>query len=73
MESAVMVCMPNTVLTKVRGDGDYVQFSKLRREVYQNLSAVSMTYGAPNDGHLDLVMTDVKYLVRTGVHYAVTN
>ena len=71
MESAVMARMPNAVLAKVREEGDYVQFLKLRKEVYQNLSAVSMTYGAPNDGHLDLVMTDVKYLVRTGVHYAV--
>ena len=34
MESAVMARMPNTILTKVRGDGDYVQFEKLQKEVY---------------------------------------
>ena len=60
MESAVMARMPNTVLTKVKGDGDYVQFAKLRKEVYQNLSAVSTTYGAPDNGHLGLGMNDVK-------------
>ena len=64
--------MPNADLTKVRGDGDYTQFSKFRKEVYQNLSAVSTTYGAPNDGQLGLGMTDTKYFFRTGVHYVVT-
>ena len=60
MESAVMLCMPNTVLTEVRGDGDYAQFGKLRKEVYQNLSSVSTSYGAPNNGHLGLGMTNAK-------------
>ena len=60
MESAVMVCMRNTVLTEVRGDGDYVQFGKLRKEVYQNLSSASTSYGAPNNGHLGLGMTNAK-------------
>ena len=71
MESAVMTRMPNAVLTKVRGDGYYIQFAKLRKEVYQNLSSVSTTYGAPNCGHLGLGMTDAKYLVRNVVHYVV--
>ena len=71
MKSAVMVRTPNTVLTKVRGNGDYVQFAKLRKEVYQNLSAVTKTYSAPNDGHLVLGMTNAKLFVRTGVHYVV--
>ena len=52
--------MPNAVLTKVRGDGYYVQFAKLQKDVYQNLSAVSTTYGAPDDGQLGLEMTDAK-------------
>ena len=60
MESAVMARMSNSVLTKVRGDGDYTQFAKLRKEVHQNLSAVSTTYSSPDDGHLGLGMTDVK-------------
>ena len=71
MESAVMARMPNAVLTKVRGDGDYMQFAKLRKEEYQNLSAVSTTYGAPDDGQLGLGMTDAKYFICTGVHYVV--
>ena len=71
IESAVMARMPNAVLTKVRGDGDYVKLAKLRREFYQNLSAVSTTYGAPDNGPLGLGMTDAKYFVRAGVHYAV--
>ena len=66
-----MARMPNAVLTKVRGDGDYVQFAKLRKEVYKNLSAVSTTYGAPDNGHLGPVMNDVKYSVRIGAHCAV--
>ena len=40
MEYSIMSRMPNTVLTKARGDGEYVQFIKLRKEVYQNLSAI---------------------------------
>ena len=71
MESAVMVRMPNSVLTKSRGDGDYVQSEKLRKEVDQNLSAVSTTYSAPNNCHLCLGMTDTKYFVCNGVHYIV--
>ena len=71
MESAVMARMPNSVLTKLRGDGDYVQFVTLWKEVYQNLSAVSTTYGAPDNGHLGLGMTDAKYFFCTGVHYVV--
>ena len=66
-----MMRMPNTAFTKVRGDGDYVQFSRFLKEVYQNLSAVCTTYSAPNDGHLCLGMNDVKYFVCTGVHYVV--
>ena len=31
-----------------------------------------MTYGAPDDGHLGLWMTNTKYVVRTDVHYVVT-
>ena len=31
MESAVMARMPNAFLTKVREEGDYVQFAKLRK------------------------------------------
>ena len=71
MESAIMARMPNTVLTKIRGDGDYMQFTKLQKEVYQNLSAVSMTYGATGNGDLSQGMTDAKYFVRTGAHYVV--
>ena len=72
MELAVMACMPTSVLTKVRGDGDYVQFAKMRKLVYQNLSAVSSTYSDRNYGHLGLGITNTKYFVRTGVHYVVT-
>ena len=71
MEPAVMAWTTNAILTKVRGDGDYMQFEKLRKEVYQNLSAVSTAYVAPDDSHLGLGMTDAKYFVRTGVHYVV--
>ena len=69
MESVVMARMPNVVLTKVREDGDYVQFTKLRKEVYQSLRAVSTTYGAPGYDYRGLGMTDAKYFFRTGVHY----
>ena len=71
MESAIMARTPNAVLTKVRGDSDYVQFSKVGKKVYQKLSAVSTTYGAPKDFHLGLGMTDAKYFVCTGVDYVV--
>ena len=66
-----MTRMPNAVLTKVRGEGDYVKFTKLRKEVYQNISAVSTTYIAPDDGYLGLGTTDAKYSICTGVHYVV--
>ena len=39
--------------------------------MYQNLSAVSTTYGDPNDGHLGLGTTAAKYSVRPGAHYVV--
>ena len=66
-----MAQMPDAVLTKLRGDGDYVQFTELRKEFYQNLSAVSTTCCDPKDGHLGLGMTDAEYFVRTGVHYVI--
>ena len=71
IESAVMSRIPNSVLTKVRGDRDYVKFAKLQKEVYKNLSAISTTYDAPDDGHLGLGMNNAKYFVCTGVHYVV--
>ena len=60
MESGVMARIPNAILATVRGDRDYVQFAKLRKEVYKNLSVASTTYGAPYYGHLSLGMTDAK-------------
>ena len=71
LEAAVLARMSNTVLTKVWGDGDYTQFSKLRKEVLQNLSVVPSPYGAANGGHLGLGMFDVKYTLCTGQTYNV--
>ena len=39
-EAIVLAKMPHTSLTKIRDDGDYVQLYKLRKEAYQNLSAI---------------------------------
>ena len=46
-------------------------FQNLRKEVNQNLNTFSTTYDAPNNGHLVLGITDTKYFVSTGLHYAV--
>ena len=70
MESAVMARMPNAVLAKVRGDGDYVKFVKFRKEAYQNISSISTIYGSPNGIQLGLGITDMKYFFCTGIHYA---
>ena len=71
MGAVVLKRMPNTILTEVRGDGDYIKFATFRKEVYQNLSAISTTYSAPKYGHLGLGMTDTRYFVRSGVNYFV--
>ena len=71
MESVIMERMPNAILTKVRVDGDYVKFAKLQKEVYKNLSAVSTTYGGPDDGHFSLGMTNTKYFARNIVRYVI--
>ena len=70
-EAIVLAKMPHTSLTKIRGDGDYVQLYKLRKEAYQNLSAIPCPYGKEGDGHLGLAMPPAQYLMRTGQAFIV--
>ncbi len=55
-EAVVLAKMPHATLTKIRGDGDYVQLYQLRKEAYRNLSSIPCPYGQEGDGHLGLEM-----------------
>eukprot|EP00957_Ditylum_brightwellii_P147619 11242108-Ditylum_brightwellii.AAC.1 len=57
--------MPYKTLTKVNDDPNYVELSKLCREVYQNCAAVNSTLNG-NIGHLRLVMPPADYTARNG-------
>ena len=58
-EMAALAKIPYKTLTKVSEDPNYVELSKLRREVYQNCAAVHSTQNG-NNGHLGLVMDPAK-------------
>eukprot|EP00957_Ditylum_brightwellii_P033652 2550983-Ditylum_brightwellii.AAC.1 len=53
------------ILTKVNEDPNYVELSKLRREVYRNFAAVHSALNG-NMGHLGLVMPPADYAARNG-------
>ena len=62
-ETAVLAKMPHETLTKVTGDGYYIQLQQARKQVYQNLSAVPSTYGTGTYGHLGIGMAPGQYLI----------
>eukprot|EP00957_Ditylum_brightwellii_P037105 2809013-Ditylum_brightwellii.AAC.1 len=62
-EAAVLAKMPFKTLSKVGEDPDYVEVSKLRREVYQNCAAIPSLLNG-NNGHLGLVMHVADYAMR---------
>ena len=43
-EEDVLVKIPHETLSKVTGDGDYLQLQLARTQVYQNLSAAPSAY-----------------------------
>eukprot|EP00957_Ditylum_brightwellii_P190274 14483434-Ditylum_brightwellii.AAC.2 len=51
--------------SKVSNDPNYIEFSKLRREVYCNGAAMYSSLNK-NYGHLGLVMAVTEYTVRNG-------
>ena len=62
-EAAVLAKMPYKELTKVNEDPNYVELSKLRREVYRNCAAVHSSLNG-NMGHLGLSMPNAEYQTR---------
>eukprot|EP00957_Ditylum_brightwellii_P101154 7708842-Ditylum_brightwellii.AAC.1 len=63
-EAAVLAQMLLKTLSKVGEDPNYIEFSKLQREVYQNCAAVMSSLNG-NNGHLGLVMPAAQYTVST--------
>eukprot|EP00957_Ditylum_brightwellii_P197133 15019591-Ditylum_brightwellii.AAC.1 len=63
-EAAVLAKIPFKTLTKVSKDPNYVEFSKLCCEVYQNCSAVHSSQNG-NNSHLGLVTEATKCAART--------
>eukprot|EP00957_Ditylum_brightwellii_P038837 2935544-Ditylum_brightwellii.AAC.1 len=64
-EAAALAKMQFKTQTKVSKDPNYVELSKLRREVYQNCAAVH-SFQNGNNSHVGLVMKATKYAARTG-------
>ena len=64
-EVAALAKMPYKTLTKVNDDPNYVELSKLRREVYRNCAAVHSALNG-NMGHLGLVMPPADYTAQNG-------
>eukprot|EP00957_Ditylum_brightwellii_P008991 679816-Ditylum_brightwellii.AAC.1 len=64
-EMAVLAKMPNKTLTKVSEDPNYVELSKLCREVYQNCAAVQSSPNG-NNGHLGIAMPAANFTTRNG-------
>ena len=62
-EMAALAKMPYKTLTKVSEDPNYVELSKLRREVYQNCAAVH-SFCNGNNGHLGIAMPINKYTTK---------
>ena len=63
-EAPVLAKMPFKTLTKVSKDPNYVELSKLQREVYQNCAAVHSSQNG-NNSHLGLVTEATKCAART--------
>eukprot|EP00957_Ditylum_brightwellii_P071139 5407322-Ditylum_brightwellii.AAC.1 len=57
--------MPYKELTKVNEDPNYVELSKLRREVYRNCAAVHSSLNG-SMGHLGLAMPNAQYQAHNG-------
>eukprot|EP00957_Ditylum_brightwellii_P031414 2381790-Ditylum_brightwellii.AAC.1 len=57
--------MPYKTLTKVSEDLNYIELSKLCREVYRNCAVVQSALNG-NNGHLGLDMPVAQYTPRTG-------
>ena len=64
-EAAALAKMPYKTLSKVNEDPNYVELSKLRREVYRNCSSVHSARNG-NMGHLGLAMPPTQYAARNG-------
>eukprot|EP00957_Ditylum_brightwellii_P052394 3973541-Ditylum_brightwellii.AAC.1 len=62
---AALAKMPYKTLTKVSEDPNYVELSKLRREVYQNCAAVHSSRNS-NNSHLGIAMPINKCTTRNG-------
>eukprot|EP00957_Ditylum_brightwellii_P170080 12946314-Ditylum_brightwellii.AAC.2 len=73
-ETAALAKMPYKTLTKVSEDPNYIELSKLHKEVYQNRAAVHSSCNK-NNGHLGIAMLIGKYTTRNGgvVYTAATN
>eukprot|EP00957_Ditylum_brightwellii_P013993 1055654-Ditylum_brightwellii.AAC.1 len=71
-ETVTLAKMPYKALTKVSEDQNYVELSKLRREVYRNCAAVQSSSNG-NSGYLGIGMPAAKYTTRNGgVAYTAT-
>eukprot|EP00957_Ditylum_brightwellii_P124859 9518034-Ditylum_brightwellii.AAC.1 len=64
-EVAALAKVPYKMLTKISEDPDYVQLSKLRREVYRNCAAVPSALNE-NNGYLGLLMPAAQYQAKNG-------
>ena len=63
-EAAVLAKMLFKTHSKVGEDPNYIELSKLQREVYQNCAAVTSSMDG-NNGHLGLVMPAAQYAAHT--------
>eukprot|EP00957_Ditylum_brightwellii_P107745 8220270-Ditylum_brightwellii.AAC.1 len=52
------------MLAKVSKDPNYIEFSKLQREVYRNCTTVHSALNG-NNGHLGLAISVTNYTIRT--------